>query len=289
VLDLASSLEDQLPAELDVRRAHPDTFKGVEEGENPLGVFLSFEIERYNALLGVIATSLNDLKDAVEGRVAISEELEEMHSALLYNTVPRKWQKVAYPSLKPLGPWMQDLVRRVEFLRTWLEQGAPQAFWLSAFFFPQSFLTSLLQAHARSSRLPIDALMLKTQVLGVSNPAEAKQPSRGALVYGAHLQSAAWDVERGLIVNPTPGQLFAPMPLIWLHPIPVDSAAATTGTDRDHPYLYECPVYKTARRQGEVSSAGSSSNFVLYLQLPSMLPPEHWIHRGAAAILESPS
>ena len=88
-----------------------------------------------------------------------------MHSALLYNTVPRKWQKVAYPSLKPLGPWMQvcvlycvssqriqmlsalqDLVRRVEFLRTWLEQGAPQAFWLSAFFFPQSFLTSLLQA-----------------------------------------------------------------------------------------------------------------------------------------------
>ena len=53
-----------------------------------------------------------------------------------------------------------------------------------------------------------------------------------------------------------------------LHPIPVDSAAATTGTDRDHPYLYECPVYKTARRQGEVSSAGSSSNFVLYLRKP---------------------
>jgi dynein heavy chain len=49
--------------------------------------------------------------------------------------VPILWSKKAYPSLKPLATWYDDLVLRVEFFRKWTND-KPRAFWISAFFFP---------------------------------------------------------------------------------------------------------------------------------------------------------
>lgn len=34
--------------------------------------------------------------------------------------VPQNWVKVAYPSMKPLTSWYEDLIKRVEFMRKWL-------------------------------------------------------------------------------------------------------------------------------------------------------------------------
>jgi dynein heavy chain len=34
----------------------------------------------------------------------------------------------------------------------------PKLYWLPAFFFPQGFLTAVLQIHARKTKLPVDSL-----------------------------------------------------------------------------------------------------------------------------------
>jgi len=75
------------------------------------------------------------------------------------------WEKVAYPSLKPLASWIEDLKKRVEFMRTWLESGNPPCFWLSGFYFPQGFITGVLQTHARKYEIAIDHLSFSFRIL----------------------------------------------------------------------------------------------------------------------------
>ena len=51
--------------------------------------------------------------------------------------MPNLWEKVAYPSLKPLSSWIRDLKERVKFMLDWLTGGNPNCFWISGLYFPQ--------------------------------------------------------------------------------------------------------------------------------------------------------
>lgn len=51
--------------------------------------------------------------------------------------VPELWLKRSFPSLKPLGSYIKEVIERCEFFRSWLEEGAPTVYWLSGFFFTQ--------------------------------------------------------------------------------------------------------------------------------------------------------
>lgn len=75
----------------------------------------------------------------------MTSELETLGNDIFDGRVPRLWASVSYPSLKPLSSWADDLSRRIAFLRDWVDNGPPHIFWISGFFFTQSFLTGALQ------------------------------------------------------------------------------------------------------------------------------------------------
>jgi dynein heavy chain len=88
-----------------------------------------------------------------------------MYIAFQNNGLPGIWKKVSYASLKPLSSWFKDMLERVSFLRAWLVGKPPVCYWMSGFYFPQGFLTGVLQTHSRQYKIPIDTLSFKFKVM----------------------------------------------------------------------------------------------------------------------------
>lgn len=177
-------------------KAHPKTFeRTANDAVVSLGVFVDQEIQRFNKLLKVIRKSLVQLVMAIEGTFVMSQELENMFNAFLDNKVPENWtvNDISYPSLKPLSSWYKDLLERIDFIGDWLYNGPPKSYWLSAFFFPQGFMTATLQTYARQTLKPIDTLAFKITVQSFGLEGISEAPEIGVHIHGLYMQGAKWD------------------------------------------------------------------------------------------------
>eukprot|EP00796_Vickermania_ingenoplastis_P008354 gene8354-5852_t len=245
--------------------------------EESMNTVLLQEAIRYNRLLRFIHNNLNEFIKAVKGEVVMSAELEAVGSSFFINEVPASWAGLAYPSLKPLSSWVEDLVLRVAFIQSWYDSGAPKVYWMGGFFFPQAFLTGTLQNYARQVQAAIDTISFSFHVLPTNETVESAQAvERGALVYGLFIEGARWDGEEHTLTESRPKELYTDMPILHFDPI------INRVPDKKD---YVCPVYKTLTRAGTLSTTGHSTNFVLPIEIPTKEHPNHWIERGVACIV----
>ncbi|KAH8862654.1 Dynein heavy chain 6, axonemal [Schistosoma japonicum] len=245
----------------------------------------------------VYQNSLKQLKKAIKGFVVMSEDLEGVYTAFLQNSVPTIWSSKAYPSLKPLGSWVKDLVLRCDFINTWMIRGKPLSFWISGFFFPQGFLTGILQNYARKYDYPIDHLTFNfnvlpyyrnqeeisvaTSKLRLGETLEAdktiEKPKDGVLVHGLFMDGFRWDDKTMQVTDSILGEMLSIMPILHMKP------------EMDYtpdPNDYIAPLYKTAARAGVLSTTGMSTNFIVAVPLKTSKPQAYWIEMGASLLCE---
>jgi dynein heavy chain len=146
------------------------------------------------------------------------------------------------------------------------------------FFFPQAFITGTLQNYARKHVIAIDELNFEFKILDNQTYHDIKaKPEDGCYIYGMYIEGARWDNEKHMLGGSKPKELYTDIPLIWLIP---KKEKATNKSN-----IYECPVYKVLSRAGTLSTTGHSTNFVMFIELPSDEPQSVWIKAGVAAFL----
>lgn len=116
------------------------------------------EATRFNALIKVVRSSLFNIREAIAGLQVMSAQLEVASRQIYDGKIPDLWLKSSYPSLKPLAGYVSNLLERIAFLQKWIDEGMPVVYWLSGFYFTQSFLTGVLQNFARKYTIPIDLI-----------------------------------------------------------------------------------------------------------------------------------
>ncbi|EGR30998.1 hypothetical protein IMG5_119660 [Ichthyophthirius multifiliis] len=279
VQTLVKSITEGLPNILQRSEGNKDIFETDQKGLIPsLSTVLLQEMTKFNTLLSQIKRTLIDLGKAIEGEIVMSFELDQTYYSLLNNQVPNIWQKVAYPSLKPLASWIIDLKERVSFIQKWLVDGYTVCYWISGLFFPQGFITGVLQTHSRQHQIAIDRLSFNFRILDIEKEVCTIKPTDGVYIYGLFLEGASWDRQKRTLIDVKSGEKTCIMPIIHFSP---------TDKYKEKPDNYICPIYKTSLRAGVLSTTGQSTNFVLTVDLPSLDQyPDFWILRGTALICQ---
>ncbi|CAJ1434663.1 unnamed protein product, partial [Effrenium voratum] len=269
--EIAKDVLQRLPEPWDVAKVQEKYPTLYEESMNTV---LAQELKRFNGLLKAIQNSLKDIQKAVKGLLLMSSDLETAFFEIFDGKTPAMWLKHSYPSLKPLGGYVNDLVERLKFFQKWVDNGAPVMFWFSGIYFTQAFTTGASQNFARKYQIPIDTLTFdffypKEQEFTV-------KPDDGVYSYGLFFEACRWDWEEWKLAESAPKVLYAGVPLIHLMP-----CEKTKVRDFAH---YECPCYKVSTRKGVLSTTGHSTNFVMPIKINSDVDESHWIKRGVAML-----
>lgn len=113
-----------------------------------------------------------------------------------------------------------------------------------------------------------------------------KCPENGCYLYGFFVEGGSWNREKNYIDEPIPKILYPHLPYVWFKPI--------KKVDLKKREVYECPVYRTSKRQGELNTSGQSTNFIIsFCKLNSNIDFEfdknqftidHWVKRGTAIL-----
>ena len=232
-------------------------------------VFLQ-ECELMNTLISCILKTLKELEQGFAGELNMTDSMEALMMALYENRVPSKWEKLSWPSKRPLVGWISNLQDRLQQLTMWASNPneVPHCTWISGLMNPQSFLTAVMQVAAQEKGMELDKLMIVTECTKMDYGEITTHSREGCYIHGLSLEGARWDRTSGTIERSRPKEMFSSLPVLVVKAVPIDEVRGG---------IYKCPVYKTQHR---------GPTYVFDAQLRTKQPVSRWIMAGVALIMD---
>ena len=252
----------------------------------PLNIFLFQEIQRLQRVLNKVQSTLQQLQLAIKGEIVMSEELAATLTAVYDAKVPQTWVFTVAGDefswiLPTLGLWFSSLLQRDEQLRSWLNNGRPNSYWLPGFFNPQGLLTAMKQEVTRkhkADKWALDDVVYHTEVTTYERPDQVRAaPSEGIYVHGLSLEGAGWNKAEGTLVESEAKKLFVPLPVLYVTANVKSEQTKVRKETFGSQGPYEAPCYKYPSRTDRF--------LVLMVTLKGGdRTPAHWALRGTALL-----
>lgn len=226
-----------------------------------------------NNLLIEIVRSLEETDLGFKGLLTITEKMENLIISISLNRVPENWVKLAYPSKRGLGSWLDNLWKRYDQYDQFKEDpiNPAKVIMISRLFNPQSYLTAIKQIVAQKNQYELNKLYIATEVQKKSIEEVESAAKDGSYVFGFILEGARWDFALSLLDESRPKEMFNLMPVVYC------KALIIAPEGKEDKTLYMCPVFKTEDR---------GPTYVFTAQLKTRYPPRKWILGGVAILMD---
>mgnify|MGYP003961386239 CR=1 FL=1 len=236
----------------------------------PLTIFLKQEIDRFQKLITLARKTLEDLGLAIGGIIIMSSQLRQAMNALYDALVPDSWVKISWKAPN-FGLWFTEFIERNSQLFKWVTGSRPKSYWLTGFYNPQGFLTSVRQEITRAHNdWALDDVLVKTTVTQMEKEEVRDGPNEGVYIHGLFIDGASWDIKKSLLINSAPKKLHSDLPVLHV------SAVQKDQREKKSSRRYPCPVYKKPNR--------TDLEYIFNVDLPSEYESSYWVLRGVALL-----
>ncbi|XP_076166258.1 dynein axonemal heavy chain 7 [Ptiloglossa arizonensis] len=240
--------------------------------QEPLERVLFCEVELLKTILHVITETLNNLKLAFDGYLPFTDSLNKIIEELYKNKVPHIWKNIQCTiTTENLSCYIDNLIKRVHFIKQWMNQGCPRIIWLDALFFGKMFFSAILLTFSKRYNVPIEEIIFEFEVT-----TEEKMDIENIDVYfirGLHLSGARWDFEKNILAESVTNVFWQDMPPIRFKCLRNKKSIVD---------VYKCPVYISAIQRADKNIQFTSKNYIISIPLKTNIDQTHWIKCGTA-------
>ena len=232
----------------------------------PFTNFLIGEINTYNSLLKLMDESLREIKNCIIANRNFDKLGEDTWEDLRLMKVPKAWQNITYPTNQPIGDWMKNIIKKVEYIRNWMTNGEPRAFWIPAFISFKGFLAALNQVYISSNKISGEKIEYDFEIFEGNVKSIVEKVEEGAIVYGLRLINGVWDIDTKSLDLEGKTNVMPPIHIKIIN------------ASEEKKETYKCPLYRTSEIRNEV---------LLHINLPIKNETTTWNFNRTALILEA--
>eukprot|EP01063_Lacrimia_lanifica_P026968 TRINITY_DN3722_c0_g1_i1.p1 TRINITY_DN3722_c0_g1~~TRINITY_DN3722_c0_g1_i1.p1 ORF type:complete len:3001 (+),score=1029.16 TRINITY_DN3722_c0_g1_i1:116-9118(+) len=253
-------MHEVVPAKFDVHQA----FEWLQEANtavlSTIYPILQPELHRYNAAITVMQRDLARLKQVLDGRAALDEQVVAVARALGADEVPAEWLvarnvcTAAYDGqipvagglfvVPPLRKWTRTVTTGYNFFHAWAVEGNnPNVIDLESLIHPASLFFSCVDTVAFAEGIPSSELHINLHIVPEScDPiTRANNLSTFVHVSGVHINGAEWNPDTHRLERPT-SRACAPLPTLFITCTPEPQPPAENEDGSETPWL-PLPLY----------------------------------------------